>query len=489
MKLRIAPALAVLFAACGGNVEMNPDAGDGSDAADLVDAVAAIDAQPPAPSIADALDCGTPASAGGMQPGTDLQRVDVDLAAFPDARCNDGTPAVFYFRPAANAANASRWVIQLQGGGACRTPDACAKRWCSVETNFGETQMTSTLAPAGGTVADGILDRAAAANPIGDYNQVFVRYCSSDGWAGRSGPLDVDALHPVSGEPVRFRIDFRGQDILDAVLATLRRDGAAPPDYTLGGAPAVLTDLDAATTVVLAGASAGGNGVVSNADRVGDVLRATNLCGADCVLDYVALIDSAFGPDASALDWTTSTACLEDGACTFADVLASAGELYPSNGDESCDTWHAAFAPDTAYLCDDPGHAIRNHVVTPFMVRMGLLDQLIGGNAIASGVSVPGRGAMTAALFAELVHDQLVDLATLPSTAEEGAAMTRAPSAFGPPCPDHETLSTNESVFGVTVVANGGPRTMFEVFTNWRNAVAPQRAVWDQGDPIDCGAP
>ena len=42
---------------------------------------------------------------------------------------------------------------------------------------------------------------------------------------------------------------------------------------------------------------------------------------------------------------------------------------------------------------------------------------------------------MTAALFAELVHDQLVDLAQLPSSAEEGAALSRAPLALAPPAP------------------------------------------------------
>jgi len=478
LALALAAALA-LVAGCGSVADQLPDAAPAPDATP--------DAPPAAPSIADVLDCGTAASAGGLRPGTDLQRVDLDLAAFPDARCNDGSAGTFFVRPAATPAGASHWVIQLQGGGGCRTPDDCARRWCSVGTNFGMTQMSSALAPATGIPADGILYRGPAhVNPIADANQVFVRYCSSDTWAGRTGPIDLDALHPVTGEPVRFRIDFHGQDILDAVIATLRRDGAAVPAYTLDGGSTELADLDDATAVVLAGASAGGGGTINNADRIGAALRATNTCGVDCALDFIALIDSTFGPNANDLDWTTSTMCTTGGACTWRDVLAAGTAMYPPHGDDSCETWHAANAPDTAYLCNDTDHVIRNHVTTPFAMRMGLRDELISGNAIEAGVSVPGQGRMTLPLFSQLVHDQLLDLSRLPTLAEEGAAITRAPGTFGPPCPDHETLSTNPSVFDVTVSSGGTPYTMFQVFSNWATGATPAQVVYEPGDPIDC---
>jgi hypothetical protein len=476
-----------LLTSCG-NVMSNalPDGGPSDDAATDADGDAP-DASEPAPSIATALDCGTAASAGGLRKGTDLQRVDIDLALFPAARCNDGTAGTFYFRPASTAAGARRWVIQLQGGGSCSNPDDCARRWCSVDTNFGMTQMTDTLAPTEGIVADGILYRGTAvATPIADANQVFIRYCSSDAWAGRTGPLDVDAVHPVTGDPLRYRIDFHGEDILDAVIAMLRREGATVPAYTINGGADALADLDTATNVLLAGASGGGAGTIFNADRIGALLHANNVCGADCALDYVALMDSIFAPRGDALDWSTSTQCTQLGACTFEQVLATARSLFSPQGDESCASWHATNAPGTAYLCNDPGHVIRNHVVTPMLVRMGLLDQLIGGNMIESGVTVPGQGPMNAERFATLVHDQLVDLSRLPALAEEGAQM-KEPATFGPPCPDHETLSSNDSTFGVTVTAAGAPRTMFDIAGAWRAHATPIHAVWDQGDPIDCG--
>ncbi len=473
----------LVLVACGSVTNTLPDAGTADDAPGDADVP---DASEPAPSIATVLDCGTPASAGGLRPGGDLQRVDLDLAAFPNARCNDGSAGTFYFRPAATAAGATRWVIQLQGGGACRDGDDCARRWCSVDTNFGMTQMSAMLAPAGGIPGDGILLRGAA-NPISDANQVFVRYCSSDAWVGTTGPMDVDALHPVSGDPIRYRIDFHGRDILDAVIAMLRRDGGTLPAYTLGGGSAVLADLDMASNVLFAGASAGGSGAIQNADRLNTTLRAHNTC-LDCTLEFNTLIDSIFGPRGDLLDWTTSLLCTVGGACTYEAVIAAARGLYDGESDESCVSWHATNAPATAYLCKDPGHVVRNHVTTPMMVRMGLLDQQIGGNFVETGMSVPGEGVMTPARFAKLVHDQLVELADLRTLAEEGPAIAREPATFGPPCPDHETLSTNPSVFDVTVTSANAPRTMLDIFGAWRAGGSPIHAVWDGGDPVDCGA-
>ena len=44
----------------------------------------------------------------------------VSLSAFPQARCNDGSPAAYY-RPPANTEKqaAKKWMIYLKGGGYC----------------------------------------------------------------------------------------------------------------------------------------------------------------------------------------------------------------------------------------------------------------------------------------------------------------------------------------------------------------------------------
>jgi hypothetical protein len=269
------------------------------------------------------------------------------------------------------------------------------------------------------------------------------------------------------------------------VLATLRRDGAAPPAYTLGGGSAELPDLDDADAVVLAGASAGGAGVIHNADRVGDLLRAHNTAcgGATCPLAYLAIVDSATRPDVSTLDWSTSTYCTTAGLCTYeAAMRADDGALQGRRSDASCDAWHAANAPGTDWQCHDEGHLLRDHLGSPLVVRMGLTDSLISGNAVDAMLSVPGRGPMTVPLFAELVRR---DLLALPgSTPEEPFA--RAPAVYGPPCDKHETLSSDVDTFGVTVTAAGAPRTFGDVIAAFVNRGAPTTAVWGQGDPVDC---
>ena len=481
MRFGFVVSLAVAASACGEVANDVPD--PESDAG-----VDTNDPPAPAPSIAEVLDCGTPASAGGLANGQDLQRVDLDLTAFPDARCNDGTGATFYVRPAATAAGSTRWVIQLQGGGACRTPDDCARRWCSVDTNFGMTQMTSSLAPAMGTRGDGILYRGPQeVNPLADANHVFVRYCSSDGYTGHSGVVDVDAAHPVTGAPVRFQIQFQGQAILDAVLATLRRDGAVPPSYMLGGGAIALPDLDDARSVLVAGASAGGGGTVNNLDRIATTLRSHNTtCGVDgCSLQVLGLVDSSYGPAGEDLDWSASLPCTMSGQCTWKD-LVTAQLMWEPHGDESCVTWHAASAPATAYLCRDADHVLRNHLTTPFMVRQGQTDQLISGNLIEAGAAVPGTGPMTLASFAGIVRRQLAALAQLRTTAEEGAGIARTPGVFGPPCADHETLSSNSSVYDVEIGTAGTPYTMFDVWTAWTTGGSPQSVIWSPGDPSRC---
>lgn len=490
--MRTWSATILALAACGGVESISPD-GDVPDA-DVSDSAPVTDGAPDAaatPSIATALDCGTPASAGGLANGTDLQRVDVDLTVFPEALCNDGTGAVYYVRPAATAAGRNRWVIQFQGGGLCSTPDSCARRWCSVDTNFGMTQMTATLAPTVGTVGDGILRHGGALgepNPVGDWNHVFLRYCSSDSWAGTAGAVDVDALHPVSGAPVRFRIEFNGSRIVDAVVATLRRAGAAPPAYTLGGGTVNLPDLDDATMVLMAGASAGSSGVTHNIDRLREHLRTHNAAcqGGACPLVFWGLHDSGLKPDLATLDYSTTTMCLTSGVCDYPTSISTgtATDLSLRRSDASCRTWHAANDVANTFRCDDDDHLALHHVITPMMVRMGQTDDLVSGNLIDAAFTVPGRGLMTVPLFAELTRTQMTTLPQSNGTAEE-PALSAAPR-YSPPCSKHETLSNDESVFGVTVTSAGQPLTMFEVLGNALTGAAPTTAIWAMGDAVDC---
>ena len=54
---------------------------------------------------------------GRLAQGTSLLRRDIDTRAFPDARCADGTPGVFYVRPAATPADADKFARAVAVGG------------------------------------------------------------------------------------------------------------------------------------------------------------------------------------------------------------------------------------------------------------------------------------------------------------------------------------------------------------------------------------
>lgn len=431
------------------------------------------------PTIAEALTCGRPGVAGGLSRGDDLQRHDVDLDIFPDAVCNDGTGAVFYFRPYQGEANRNRWVVQLQGGGGCRTPDGCARRWCSVDTNFGMTQMTAELAPEGGINGHGILARRAD-NPLGRANHVFVRYCSSDSWSGTARNVVVTAADPAGGEAIEMRLSFMGSRIVDAVIDTLRRDGVEPLTYTLGGSSIEMPDLDDAAWVLFAGASAGGGGVANNADRVAERLFANNTAcdAAGCPLEYRVLIDSSFGPSFEVLDLDGTPACAEQDPCdyeTFARIAqAGPDTMWGRLNEASCMAFHEP--TDDQWFCADTGHLMRHHITSPMFVRMGQTDALISGNYMEAGYGYQGD-PLDLPTFAALVRSDLEALADLPDTAEEGDEVTVAPGFFGPTCSKHETLRSSPDTFDVTIRVDGTDYAMFDVLTNWVTSAEPAGVV------------
>jgi hypothetical protein len=435
------------------------------------------------PRISEALDCGTLASAGGLG-GAGSDREDplvahfFDPAVFPDALCNDGTPGTVYFRPAQDPVMRDRWVIELMGGGGCRTADACADRWCAYETNFGMTQMTSSVAPRA-TEGKGILQEDEPGHPWAGYNHVLVRYCSSDNWSGTVRDVVLDGHHPVTGAEVRYRVDFLGARILDATLDTLRQDGVPALRWEYGGG-IDMPDLDDAAEVVFAGASAGGGGVVRSIDRLAATL-ATEHCPTCPPLVVRGLIDSSYGPAVSELDFSTSTLCTGAGVCSYEQLMreettTGGHALWGARMDESCVAWHRMNEPGTEWECADNGHVLSNHLTTPFFVRQGLSDSLISSNLVETMFTVPGGGLITPMLFAMLTRTQLLALADVRTLAEEGAAVP-VPGVFGPLCSKHETLRCDDTTFRTTVRSGGEALGVLDVWRNWTSGSGPTVAV------------
>ncbi|TNF27416.1 MAG: hypothetical protein EP329_19460 [Deltaproteobacteria bacterium] len=510
--------LALALAACGsdggsgGSDTADSGISDTTAGVDTADAVGADTGVPPAEAnIEAALDCGTPNRVFGQSAAGELQLHEMDTAAFPNALCNDGTPAVLYFRPYQGEANRNRWAITLRGGGGCGGAASCAARWCSCRTAARCPNATSTtnftadnMSGGGrrGQAGKGLhLRDDGVDNPLAGYNHVQLIYCSSDSWAGRVRGLTFTTDHPITGEEVSYTLNFLGAEILDADLAVLRQDGAPGLVYTVAGASVALPDLDDAVEVVVAGDSAGGAGVIHNLDHIAATLRTHHTgCdgGASCPPEVVGVIDAVVGPAMERLDFTRSAGA-EAGIDSFqkyVDLAAAAPANQGGRVDESCRAWHMAHAPETVSACLDISHVVRNHLTTPFFVRMALLDNLIAGNYEESGVEDPELGPFVRnangvpVVFGVVLQRELATFPELPDTAEEGDAITVAPGVFAPACSNHDTIHENTEVYGVTIAPEGaGPYLLFDVFRNWRTGGAPSAVLTQDAQRNDTVCP
>ena len=107
-------------------------------------------------------------SAGSGSSGA-LNRTElpIDLLEKYSAYCLDGTPFSYYFRPAATAAAANKWVVWLQGGGLCVEKMDCLHR---ARSSYGSSSTWADQIEHSDNVLSG-----DAANPFADYNHVFMR--------------------------------------------------------------------------------------------------------------------------------------------------------------------------------------------------------------------------------------------------------------------------------------------------------------------------
>jgi hypothetical protein len=426
------------------------------------------------PSIEQALSCRVPALLKAPPAGSpDLERHD--LTEFPRASCNDGSPAVMYFRPYEGEANRNKWIIVMNGGGSCDQAQDCANRWCGVDTNFDADNMSSKNA-AKGVGGSGILARQAG-NPFANYNQVEVRYCSSDLWSGQGLAVSAEATDPKTGKDVSYQINFGGAYVFQAVMATLRKDGVQGLVYSKGNK--ALPDLDDATDVVLAGGSAGGAGVVFNLDRLADMLR-----GGPNKPVVLGFIEAIIGPDESKLGFASTTACKEHGLCSYEAYYKAIYAVQQAAGgpmkwtDESCLTWHKQNQPGTEWQCYDMNHLLANHITTPYFVRSSLTDALRSSALIDAGFSAADGKPLTTLSYGLATSAFLTGLQTAIKAGHEANAVSKEPGIFAPTCHTHYTLLENNLVAGVTINGPGDKAyALFDVWNNWVAGKTPDVVV------------
>ena len=428
----------------------------------------------------DVLPCGRPGEAGGLAGGTDLYRMVVDTARYPNAICNDGSPAVFYIRRYSIPDNRNKWHIQLQGGGACGSGQSCAERWCSANTNFGMDKMTSSLSKPS-IRATGILSPNSESQ-FATWNHVLIYYCSSDSWTGRAHGVDLEATQD-SGS-VNYMIYFQGADVVDSVFDILSNPTGRirPVRREPGSVVPRMPDLDDATDVLISGSSAGGGGVKNNGDRLAALLRTNNVHCAegDCPLDVRLLLDSTFFPAYENIDYASSVFCMSDPEkCDYEGFIKAQNDdvnvgLWQWSTDDSCLAYHGAVERGDAWRCADGTHIMQHHVTTPMMVGQDLQDQLLAGNFTEFGF-----GDLFD--FGSSVRSQLLDLEQLDQLAEEGSAHTGIPlvrpATFGSQCQGHENLGNRKSFYDVKVEVYGVRYSYHDVVWNWWSGALPSNVV------------
>jgi len=167
-----------------------------------------------------------------------------DLA---EAKCLDGTPALYYHRKGTGS-GVNKWYVHQQGGGWCYDLDGCVER---SKGSLGSTKADPPSVSLGGG-AGGYFSMDHKQNPLMyNWNAVYIRYC--DG-ASLSGDKATPTVHNNT------TLHFRGRAILDAEINSLLGDRG----------------MANATDVIVSGCSAGGLATFLHCDYWADAIAVHN---------------------------------------------------------------------------------------------------------------------------------------------------------------------------------------------------------------------
>ncbi|XP_020263715.1 pectin acetylesterase 7-like [Asparagus officinalis] len=190
------------------------------------------------------------------------------------AVCLDGSPPVYHFSPGFGS-GANNWLVHMEGGGWCSTPEECIDR----RSNFrGSSRLMKDLS------FSGILANKPKTNPdFYNWNKVKVRYCDGSSFTG-----DVETVDPEK------KVYYRGARIWLAIMEELLAKG-----------------MKNAQNAMLSGCSAGGLASILHCDKFRDLLpasanvkcfsdagyfiQAKDVSGADRIGDFFSSVVATHG--------------------------------------------------------------------------------------------------------------------------------------------------------------------------------------------------
>eukprot|EP00746_Dinoflagellata_sp_MGD_P002486 gnl/MRDRNA2_/MRDRNA2_104849_c0_seq1.p1 gnl/MRDRNA2_/MRDRNA2_104849_c0~~gnl/MRDRNA2_/MRDRNA2_104849_c0_seq1.p1 ORF type:complete len:945 (+),score=161.57 gnl/MRDRNA2_/MRDRNA2_104849_c0_seq1:151-2985(+) len=184
-----------------------------------------------------------PAELDRPQKKMKLTKSMINMQQHPNAKCNDGSPAAFYYG-AADAEHQKKWHIHLEGGNWCYDQKSCMGRLLTAAKQTG-----SQYWPAQEDLG-GIFEQSSS-NPVNGWHHVYVKHCTSDGHMGNAEKNWIPSYK--KGKVIKRPFAFEGQAVVEAVFKELRKKGLGSESHQ---------------EVLMTGCSAGASGVMAHLDRV-----------------------------------------------------------------------------------------------------------------------------------------------------------------------------------------------------------------------------
>ena len=250
------------------------------------------------------------------------------LSSYPQAVCNDGTPAAYY-----TSDEMGEWssvVVYLQEGGGCATVEDCIER-CEVSNPELCTEDTADDHDLTYTMWS---EDPEENPPFHNFYKIFVPYCSSDVYTGKRNASEDTGNY-----------FFHGKFIIQAILEDMIREIPGMKDIQ---------------QLVLIGGSAGAFGVGYNCDFAAEYFHAENpSVDVRCIAD-----GGDFYPT-----WVSTE------GCEPYELGKAASEFWSSELDQSCeyltedDHQDCLIFPSYFTYIDTPMMVVTNYVDTSLEVH------------------------------------------------------------------------------------------------------------------------
>jgi hypothetical protein len=193
------------------------------------------------------------AQSGWQQVVPEATVVGVDGKTYTP-RCTGfpGTDPTFKFWARKSATGSRKTMVYFEGGGACWDNLTCS---FPIGTGLPAQFFVPTVPPGTDPALFQGIFKADAANPVNDWNVVYIPYCSGDIHTGSSTRQYFNAGNPLLGGLPSFTLQHRGFDNFMSVLAWMKASGDKPQQ------------------MLVAGSSAGGYGATANFPWIAETFK------------------------------------------------------------------------------------------------------------------------------------------------------------------------------------------------------------------------